>query len=96
MIFLLKNMCNHQGYALARGISRPNFYDIGFRTYNLGTTYCIKTNEVLTIINLLTISTSVGEVYQEHGTVRQCQPTSATSTSQIDVIQRLRAATATV
>ena len=35
-------------------------------------------------------------VLEEHGTVRQCQPTSATSTSQIDVIQRLRAATATV
>ena len=33
-------------------------------------------------------------VLEEHGTVRQCQLTSAKSTSQIDVIQRLRAATA--
>jgi len=44
----------------------------------------------------LSLSWKLPSVLEEHGTVRQCQPTSATSTSQIDVIQLLHAATATV
>ena len=44
--------------------------------------------------NALSLSWKLPSVLEEHGTVRQCQLTSAKSTSQIDVIQRLRAATA--
>jgi len=46
--------------------------------------------------NALRLSWKLPSVPEKHGTVRQCQPTSATSTSQIDVIQRLHAATAMV
>ena len=44
--------------------------------------------------NAVGLSWKLPSVLEEHGTVRQCQPTSATSTSQIDIIQLLHAATA--
>ena len=54
-------------------------------------------NPVQTVLpNALSLSWKLPSVLEEHGTVRQCQPTSATSTSQIDVIQLLHAATVTV
>jgi len=42
--------------------------------------------------NALSLSWKQPSVPEEHGTVRQYQPTSATSTSQVDVIQLVHAA----